>query len=270
MRLDPRITDHYEEGYVEADRLSKDAVGQWVQLRTWDIFDRFLMKPPARVLDVGGGPGVHAVHLSQEGYDVTLVDPVELHVEQARARGGFDALLGDARRLDFDDATFDVVVLLGPLYHLLDRDDRDLALAEAFRVLRPGGRLIAETITRHAWLIDATIKGLLDQEHEREPGGSTLFDSFERTIDQGHTQPPGRDGFVAYLHRVEDHRAEVIASGFELDALLSVESFGWILGDLERHVSEPANLLRVARLAEAEPSMLGAGAHLMSASTKPS
>jgi len=269
MELDPRITTHYEQEYPESERFTKSAVGRWVLLRTWDIFERHLHPAPARLLDVGGGPGIHAEHFAAAGYDVTLIDPVEVHVEQAHQRDGFAAQVGDARALDFEDGSFDVVVMLGPLYHLLDRSHRDLALAEAFRVLRPGGELVAETITRHSWLIDASIKGLLDQVDEREPGGPTLFDSFERTINDGLTQPPGRQGFVAYLHRPDEHRSEVVDAGFDVDALVSVESFGWMLGDLDHHLADPTNLLRAARLAEAEPSMLGAGAHLMSVSTKP-
>jgi SAM-dependent methyltransferase len=268
MELDPRITTHYEQEYPEVERFTKSDVGRWVLLRTWDIFERFLRPAPARLLDVGGGPGVHAEHLAAQGYDVALVDPVEVHVEQAHERGGFTAQVGDARGLEFDDESADIVLLLGPLYHLLDRSHRDKALSEALRVLRPGGQLVAETITRHAWLIDACIKGLLDQAHEREPGGPTLWDSFERTIDEGHTQPPGRQGFVAYLHRPDEHRAEVVEAGFAVDALLSVESFGWMLGDLDHHLADPANLLRAARLAEAEPTMLGSGAHIISVSTK--
>ena len=95
-----------------------------------------------------------------------------------------------------------------------------------------------------------------------------MFDSFERTIDEGHTQPPGRQGFVAYLHRPDEHHAEVAEAGFTVDRLISVESYGWMLGDLDHHLEDPTNLLRASRLAEAEPSMLGAGAHLMSVSTK--
>lgn len=75
---------------------------------------------------------------------------------------------------------------------------------------------------------------------------------------------------MAYLHSAEEHRAEVTDSGFELDALISVETFGWMLGNLETYLDEPANLLRAARLAESEPSMLGVGAHLISVSSKPS
>ncbi len=83
-----------------------------------------------------------------------LVDPVPLHVEQAGAASAraerplATVLQGDARALPHDDASADAVLLLGPLYHLVERDDRLTALREARRVLRPGGVVVAAAISR--------------------------------------------------------------------------------------------------------------------------
>src|SRR5689334_23323460 len=59
---------------------------RWERLRTLDLMERFLPRPPATVLDVGGGAGAYAFPLAEEGYIVDLVDPVPLHIEQARKR----------------------------------------------------------------------------------------------------------------------------------------------------------------------------------------
>ncbi|GAB3151773.1 class I SAM-dependent methyltransferase [Microbispora hainanensis] len=107
--------------------------------RTQDVLRRALPSPPARVLDVGGGTGVHAEWLVADGYEVELLDPVPLHVERARALPGVTARLGDARDLPLPDASADAVLLLGPLYHLPGRADRIAALAEARRVVRLEG-----------------------------------------------------------------------------------------------------------------------------------
>ncbi|MEV4333334.1 class I SAM-dependent methyltransferase [Streptomyces sp. NPDC049597] len=69
------------------------------------------------------------------------------------AATGASAELGDARALTAAGSTYDVVLLLGPLYHLLDREDRLKALAEAGRVVRPGGLVAAATIGRYASLV---------------------------------------------------------------------------------------------------------------------
>jgi SAM-dependent methyltransferase len=88
------------------------------------------------VLDVGGGTGVHAEWLAAEGYDVELVDPVPLHVEEAAKLPGVIARQGDARALPVPDGQADAVLLLGPLYHLPERADRLRALSEARRAAR--------------------------------------------------------------------------------------------------------------------------------------
>src|SRR4051794_13680018 len=120
---DPEVVAHYNAGREE-DRLT--AEGAPLELvRTQEILLRYLPPPPAVVLDVGGGPGVYAFWIAERGYTVHLMDPVPLHLEQARARAGNSAStalatisLGDARRLEFEIGSADAVLLLGPLYHL--------------------------------------------------------------------------------------------------------------------------------------------------------
>jgi SAM-dependent methyltransferase len=103
---------------------------------------------PRDVLEVGGGQGELADWMQSElGAHVTFVDQSERMVELARARGVTGAQVGDAHELPFPDGAFDTVVAAWMLYHLRDLDR---ALAEAARVLRPGGRFVAVTgSTRH-------------------------------------------------------------------------------------------------------------------------
>lgn len=140
--VDAEIIAYYTRG-LEQDRLA--AGPQRVEfLRIQDLLARFLPAAPAKVLDVGGGAGVHAIPLAAAGYEVHLIDPVPLHVEQARAashaasRPLASAAVGDARDLGAAGTGFDAVLLLGPLYHLTSRADRVTALREARRAARPG------------------------------------------------------------------------------------------------------------------------------------
>ena len=263
METDRRVVRRYELD-DEAGRLWRPGIGDLVRLRTWDIFQRFL-PVEGRIADIGGGPGTHAAHLVDQGYEVVLVDPVQHHVDQARAAtsGRARCELGDARALDLPNASFDAALLMGPLYHLPDRHDRDLALREVHRILKPSGRLISEVITRHAWILDATGRGLIHDTEVRA--------GFEVNVRTGLSADPStlRDGgFWAYFHRVEEVGPEVEAAGFVDAQQIGVEGHAWLLGNLEELMLEPQHLLKVIRMIESEPALLGMSAHVITIATR--
>ena len=120
--------------------------GQLEFLRTTEIISRYMPTAPARVLDIGGGAGNYSFWLAEQGHSVHLVDAMPIHIEQAgqspRSGRVTSLSIGDARSLDFPDESMDVVLMLGPLYHLTDSADRLQALREAHRVLVPGGSFL--------------------------------------------------------------------------------------------------------------------------------
>ena len=263
-QLDPAIQAYYARGR-EQDRLQIS--GRLERLRTQELLHRFLPPPPLSVLDVGGGAGVHAVPLIAAGYRVSLVDPVELHVEQARAAGVGDAAVGDARSLQRESGSFGAVLLLGPLYHLPARDDRRSALAEAWRVLHAGGLLFAAAISRFASTYDG-----LGRAHLLEPEFEEIV---EADVATGlHVNPSARSGWftTAYFHRPDELGAEVEEAGYRLEALVAVEGPGSTLDDVDAWLDDDRRrevLLRSIRRVEAEPSLLGASSHVLAIGRKP-
>lgn len=152
--------------------------------------------------------------------------------------------------------------MFGPLYHLVEPDDRARALAEAHRVLRPGGVLLAAAISRFASTWDGVLRGpIADPAFEAMVVGA-LRDGVHRNPDvAGHPE-----WFtLAYFHRPEDLYAEMAAAGFAEVAVLAVEGPGFGVGP-EVADADPqrwAATLRASERVEAEPSLLGASPHLM-------
>jgi len=162
---------------VDEDPRLRRGLGRLELVRVQEIVRRHLPRPrDLDVLDVGGATGVHAEWLLADGHRVHLVDLMPRHVERALDRLGdrrrFSAEVGDARELARHDASADVVLLLGPLYHLTDAADRIRAWREARRVVRPGGVVVGMAISRFTSLLDGFAQGFLfDPRFPRDHGG---------------------------------------------------------------------------------------------------
>lgn len=271
MEIPSDVQRYYAIGR-ERSRLDRGA-GRLEALRTTELLDRWLPPAPAVVLDVGGAAGRYALPLAGAGYDVHLLDPVPLHVEQAReasataARPLASVRTGDARALPFDDACADAVLLLGPLYHLSSRVDRVQALAEARRVLRPGGLVVAAVISRFASTADGVAGGLLADERFAAVVEGDVATGEHRNDDA----VPGWFA-TAYFHRPEDVVAEVWDAGLVPDGPVAVEGLGGFAADVDALLDDPVTrdrVLTALRRVEREPSLLGASSHLLVAGTRP-
>ncbi|MDR3773730.1 MAG: methyltransferase domain-containing protein [Terracidiphilus sp.] len=269
--FDPAIAGYYSHT-PEDDRLAQGP-SLLEALRTRELIERHAPAPPATVLDIGGGAGAYALWLAERGYSVHLIDPIPRHVAEAQRRSNLAAqplascAVGDARNLPFADAIADLVLLLGPLYHLVSAQDRAGALDQAVRVVKPGGLLCAAAISCFASSLDGLARDLF-----RDPQFAAMA---ERDLRDGqHRNPSSRPDYftTAYFHRPEDLRAEVLDAGLELTGLFGIEGPGWILPDIAERLADDRrrhDLLRVARMLEAEPSMLASSAHLLVVARKP-
>jgi SAM-dependent methyltransferase len=161
----------------------------------------------------------------------------------------------------------DAVLLLGPLYHLPDRADRLQALAEAGRVCRPGGVIIAAAISRFASTLDGLRGGYLE-----DPAFAAIA---ARDLRDGrHRNPTGNPAYftTAYFHHPEDLASECVAAGLQHEATLAVEGPGWLLPDLQSRLSDVQRrsvLLAALSALEAEPTLLGMSAHLLLVARRP-
>jgi SAM-dependent methyltransferase len=263
--MQPSVLGYYAQ-LGERGRLTQDPIGQLEYLRTRELLTRWLPRPPAQVVDVGGATGVHAQWIAELGHRVHLIDPEFRQVTEAVRLPGVTACVADARALPRADASSDVVLMLGPLYHLPSRADRLLAWNEALRVVRPGGVVAAAVILRRASLLDYASMGRLDEEN---------LSRIEATLRTGEHDPAL--GFTdAYFHTADELRTELDEAGLVEAEVLPIEGPG-ILAVRGVHRAGgvvSAELLdsaaRLARVAESDPAMLEIGSHLLAVGRRPS
>ncbi|MCF0131991.1 MAG: methyltransferase domain-containing protein [Pseudobutyrivibrio sp.] len=140
-----------------------------------------------RILDIGAGTGRYSVPLSEEGYDVTAVELVKYNLGILKQKGSkVKAFQGNALKLKrFEDNSFDVTLLFGPMYHLKSTDEQLKALEEAKRITRPGGYiLVAYVMNEYAFvtyaikeghIMDNLSEGKLDGDFKVIPGEDDLY-----------------------------------------------------------------------------------------------
>ena len=259
---DPDIVDHYET--IREEKRITAGFGRLELHRTQEILRRYLPVPPARVADIGGGPGVHAQWLADSGYQVHVVDITPRHINQVQSAlgsKGVTAEVGDARQLKLPSASFDAALMLGPMYHLTERADRLQALREAARIVRSGGLVAVAAISRFASLFDGLARGFLFDPEFRE--------IVERDLREGqHRNPLNRPHWftTAYFHRPEELRSEAEEVGLRVRELVGLEGLaGWMphLRELWQTEHGRAAILWSARAVESEPALLGLSGHLL-------
>jgi ubiquinone/menaquinone biosynthesis C-methylase UbiE len=233
----------------------------------------YLPPAPAKILDVGGGPGRYAIALAQLGYHVTLFDLswgcLALAKQKAQQAGvkieGFE--YGDARDLSrFAAGSFDAILLMGPLYHLLAEEDRRQALREARRVLRFGGLLFAAFITRNA-----VIRWAAKEEPDwiiRHP------ERLKALLSSGALRKaPGEPGFTsAHFAHPNEIKPLMESEGFETLDLIACEG---VVSMIEEKINELtdeafAAWVELNYVLGKDPNVHGAAEHLLYVGRKPS
>ncbi len=230
-----------------------------------------LLPRGGRVLDLGGGPGKWTIWMLRRGHRVVLGDlsPRMLRIarrEIAAAGLAADGVIElDARDLSrFPAAEFDAVLCMGPLYHLVDAADRELALTEVRRVLRPGGVLLATVMTRYAWSLAALLES-----------GSPRVAAVRAMLQDGVYRHPEAGRFTeAYLFRPEQIAPWFESAGFRTLRTIASQSFLQLVQEQvaqlrERDEDAYHALVEIAYQAAGDPSILGISNHVLYAGVVP-
>jgi len=268
--LSQTIARYYDQqAEREWERMDRNPTEFAVTMRA---LTEHLPSPPARLLDCGGGPGRYAIELACRGYEVTVFDLSAgcLRLAQEKAARAGVALAGyeqgtatDLSR--FPDDTFDAILLMGPLYHLLEAGERRRALVEARRVLKPGRPLFAAFISRYAVLRWAAA---------HEPTWPLEYPDLSAAFLSTGVLPPHRgveSGFVAHFA----HPTEVVPlcrhAGFDVVSVLGVEGLVSMIEEGVKALSGEAweRWVDLNYCVAADPSIHGCVEHLLVVALKP-
>jgi len=251
----------YQNRYDENNRMSRQPLEY---LRCKEIISRYLGDTLLKIADIGGATGAFSYWLAELGYTVSLLDYTPKHIEQAKENGKSLGITlhscdcGDAKILPYADGEFDLALVMGPLYHMQKAEDRLQALREAYRVLKPGGTVICESISRYVNIIEGFQSGLVNDAKFKEILNENLTTG---------THNPGDTPFftTAFFHTPELLKNELEQAEFIVLDLVAVEGFAYILDSAEwlNDENKKEMLLEYIRKTERIPEMLGMAAHHM-------
>jgi ubiquinone/menaquinone biosynthesis C-methylase UbiE len=251
------IVEHYTR-FDESTRLNT-AFGLIQFERTKELILRYLNGDNLTILDIGGGCGQYTFWLAELGHRVHLRDIVPHHIKKAREMSAEKNVkiasieVGNALSLDIKDETCNVVLLFGPMYHLVNKEERLLALKECLRVLKRGGQLFIHAIGRYSGLVYGTTKGfVLDEDY------MTMTRTEVTTGLRAHAPKWLNTFSEAHFHHPKELKQEIEESGLECERMLGIVGLSWLLPNLEtvfQDENKREKIMEVARLMEEEPSI---------------
>ena len=216
------VREYYDEQVLEEWERLERAYPRFELLSTLRLVEEFF-PASGRIADIGGGPGRYTIELLQRGYHVTLIDLSEGAAMFARAKLEELGLIpeavhiADARELPMlETASFDAALHLGPMYHIVDPDERQRALAELHRILKPGAPAIVGFI--NPW---GVLRGGLTEfpdSYSDEPHIRQLIETF---VQVGEQRAFTEAAFITPPRAL----AELRAAGFAVECRAGVEGF---------------------------------------------
>ena len=277
--IDNAVLSYYEEGR-EYHRLRKD-IGLIEFERTKEILLENLPTPPAVIYDIGGAYGEYSWWLASLGYEVHLFDLSETNIRMSRelAKEYPDISLAsrevcDARCIPREDNSADAVLLMGPLYHIVDYDERLKAIKESLRLLKKGGVLFSAALTPYSVLL-YNITVYSPDEGEAYLENPDFLAMIERELEDGcHINPDKKvyNGLgISHLHTAKALKAELDAGGFSDSVVHGMMGGAWLaknIDELWKNEKSRNALMNTVRLLDTHEEIMGLSCHLLAVSRR--
>ncbi|WP_111309802.1 class I SAM-dependent methyltransferase [Confluentibacter sediminis] len=254
----------------EETRLDK-GMGVFEFERIKSLIEKYLPSSSSKIIDIGGGTGKYSEWLAKKGHQVYLVEPVPKHIKLAQNRANklknkFSVQLGESRKLEFKNNFADLIILHGPLYHLQKKEDRDLTICEAKRVLKNGGIILAFAINYTASTLVGLLNGLIHK--------NSFFEMCKEELTSGIHNPPDDFPWLlaeAYYHKPEQLKDEFINQGLTYINTYAVEGMAWLDKEYFANMlnnKKKKTLLELIKITENDSYLLPFSPHMMIAVKK--
>lgn len=254
----------------EETRLDK-GMGIFEFERIKSLIEKYISTSPSKIIDIGGGTGKYSEWLAKKGHQVHLVEPVPKHIQIAQNRNNklknkFSVYLGESRNLEFSDNFADLILLHGPLYHLQKKEDRDLAISEAKRVLKNGGIILGFAINYTASTLVGLLSGLIHK--------NSFFEMCKEELTTGIHNPSSDFPWLlaeAYYHKPEELKDEFINQKLTYLNTYAVEGMAWLDKEYFANMlnnKKKKTLLELIKVTENDSYLLSFSPHMMIAAQK--
>ena len=190
MKIKEILNKHYKEYCNEDERFSRGVAHQAEFLTTIHFVDKFL-KSGDRILEIGAGTSAYSIYYAKKGYKVDAVELLEhnINIFKNKITDDLDINLVQGNALDlsnYEDNSFEITLLFGPLYHLFTKEDKEKAISEAIRVTKKRGKIFLAYLTHDSIILNYFIKKgninqmprLCDEEYRLLDEPTEVFSGF--------------------------------------------------------------------------------------------
>ena len=233
-----KIKQYYNE-FNEDERLVNDNSGRLEFEMTMRILNKYLPQS-ATILDLGGATGVYTFPLAEKGYKMYLGDLSDRLIQIAKEKANkinnpniISCDVVNATNLElYEDDKFDVVLLFGPLYHLLDKEEREKCIKEVYRVLKKDGLVFASFIPYLSGSI-----AIVDRyfRHPEQVNVDNLKEVFNSGKFNNATNKGFQEGYYPNSSEIEDLFS---SNNFEKISMMSIRGIGYEKEDRLYNVSD--------------------------------